>query len=194
MSEDGFLGLTYTKTVKVLTTAAARYLLYALPNVKVWHKAFFGRSGCRAGAHTHPAWPNIPTTPSAFPLLGAPQASGNNPPTEGGKSLRGRPPEAGVNLQLSRHTRPDPCRIQHGKPKCDPTTGEAQCYYSCCGICWPPHPTGKYGTRPFLWWVRTQDRSPHAPGISKNANGPVGIHLIRGASGAGRWTHPPRRE
>ena len=36
-----------------------------------------------------------------------------------------------------------------------------------CGISWPPHPTGKCGTRPFLWWVRAQGRSPHAPGISQ---------------------------
>ena len=36
-----------------------------------------------------------------------------------------------------------------------------------CGICCSPNPTGKYGTRPFLWWVRAQGRSPHAPGISQ---------------------------
>ena len=34
-----------------------------------------------------------------------------------------------------------------------------------CGICCSPHPTGKCGTRPFLWWVQVQGRSPHAPGI-----------------------------
>ena len=32
------------------------------------------------------------------------------------------------------------------------------------------------------------------PAFPKNAYGPVGIPLIRGASGAGRWTQPPRRE
>ena len=36
-----------------------------------------------------------------------------------------------------------------------------------CGIWWPPHLTGKYGTRPFCWWVREQGRSPHASGISQ---------------------------
>ena len=54
-----------------------------------------------------------------------------------------------------------------------------------CGIWWPPHPTGMCGTRPFLWaWAK--GRSPHAPSISKNAYGPIGIHLIRGASGTGK--------
>ena len=53
-----------------------------------------------------------------------------------------------------------------------------------CGIWWPPHPTN------IFWRVRAQGRSPHAPGISKNAYGPVSIPLMRGASGAGRWTTP----
>ena len=43
------------------------------------------------------------------------------------------------------------------------------------GICWPPHLTGKYGTRPFFRWDRAQGRSPHAPGVPKNAYGPFGI-------------------
>ena len=38
----------------------------------------------------------------------------------------------------------------------------------------------------FFRWDRAQGRSPHAPGVPKNAYGPVGIPLIRGASGAGR--------
>ena len=44
-----------------------------------------------------------------------------------------------------------------------------------CSICCSPHLTGNCGTRPFFKWVRAQDRSPHAPGISKNAYGTVGI-------------------
>ena len=32
----------------------------------------------------------------------------------------------------------------------------------------------------------TQGRCPHAPGLCKNAYGPVDIPLIRGVSGAGR--------
>ena len=38
--------------------------------------------------------PKMPSAPSAFPLLGAPQALGDKPnPPEGGKSQGGRPPE-----------------------------------------------------------------------------------------------------
>ena len=53
----------------------------------------------------------MPTAPSAFPLLGAPQAPGDKPNLpEGSKSLGGRPPEAAGNTpQAPRHTRPDPC-------------------------------------------------------------------------------------
>ena len=48
------------------------------------------------------------------------------PTPEGGKSLRGRLSEAGGNLQLPRHTRLDPCRSKHDRPKCDPATREVQ--------------------------------------------------------------------
>ena len=59
-----------------------------------------------------------------------------------------------------------------------------------CGICCSPHLTGKCSTRLFFRWVRVQGRSPYAPGIPKNAYGPVGIPLIRVASGAGWWPPP----
>ena len=56
---------------------------------------FLGGTGFRAVAHTRPEIPKIPTAPSAFPLLGAPQAPGGKPNLpEGSKSLGGRPPEA----------------------------------------------------------------------------------------------------
>ena len=45
-------------------------------------------------------------------------------------------------------------------------------------------PTYEYGTRPFLRWFRSQDRSPHTSGKAKITFGPVGILLIRGAPGA----------
>ncbi len=58
------------------------------PNGQVWHKAFLGGSGRRAGAHTHPAFLKMPTASSAFPLLGAPQALADIPNRpEGGKNL-----------------------------------------------------------------------------------------------------------
>ena len=41
------------------------------------------------------------------------------------------------------------------------------------------------GAQGLFYGGPTQGRSPHAPGISKNAYGPVGIPLIRGAPGAG---------
>ena len=41
----------------------------------------------RAGAHTRPAWLKIPSAPSAFPLLWAPQVLGNKPnPPKGVKA------------------------------------------------------------------------------------------------------------
>ena len=59
---------------------------------------FYGGSGRRAVAHTRPAFPKMPTAPSAFPWLGAPQAPGDEPSLlEGSKSLGGRPPEAEGN-------------------------------------------------------------------------------------------------
>ena len=62
----------------------------------------------------------MPTAPSALPLLGAPQAPGDKPNlAEGSKSQ-------GENLQAPRHTRPDPCPRQHGRPKCYPAHGEAR--------------------------------------------------------------------
>ena len=48
---------------------------------------FLGGSGRRVGTHTPPAFPKMPTASSAFPLLGAPQAPGDEPPPEEGKSL-----------------------------------------------------------------------------------------------------------
>ena len=89
---------------------------------------FYGGSGRMAVAHTRPAFPKMPTAPSALPLLGAPQAPGDEPNLpEGSKSLGEGPLRPKEIIQLPRHTRPDPRRCQHGQPKCDPTIGEAQC-------------------------------------------------------------------
>ena len=44
----------------------------------------------------------------------------------------------------------------------------------------------------FFWWVQTQGWSPHEPSMAKNTYGPVGIPLIRGASGARQ--HLPHKE
>ena len=72
---------------------------------------FYGGSERRAVAHPRPSFPKMTTAPSAFLLSLALQAPGDEPnPPEVGKSLGGRPPETEGNLQVPRHTRPDPCR------------------------------------------------------------------------------------
>ena len=100
-----------------------RYWLRAPLNGQVWHKAFFGGSGCRAVAHTRPAFPKNAYGPVGIPLIrGASGAWRLNPTSPKGVKAWGegplRPKEI---IQLPRHTRPDPPRSQHGRPKCDPT-------------------------------------------------------------------------
>ena len=124
VSEEGFLGSTNTKAGKVLITAAVVFVAYPTERISVAQRLFFGGSGHRAGAHTRPAWPKIPLAPLASPLASGARQS----PLEGSKSLGGWPLEAGGNLQPPRYTRPDPYHSKHSRPKCDPTTGEAQCY------------------------------------------------------------------
>ena len=94
-------------------------MLHASPNAHLSvAKGLLGGSGRRGVAHTRPAFLKIPTAPSAFPLLGVPQALGDEPShSEGGKNLGGRPPEPEGNLQVPRYTWPDPFRSKHGRPK-----------------------------------------------------------------------------
>ena len=47
-----------------------------------------------------------------------------------------------------------------------------------CYLSYVP-PTHKCGTRPFLRWVRSQGRSPHASGKAQNTFDPVDIPLLR---------------
>ena len=61
------------------------------------------------------------------------------------------------------------------------------------GICPPSHQPDECDTMPFLRWVRAQGRSPHAPGISKNASDLVGIPL-KGAPQAPRDKPNPSEE
>ena len=60
------------------------------------------------------------------------------------------------------------------------------------GICSPSYQPDECGTRPFLRWVRAQGRSPHAPGISKNASDLVGIGFIALSGRAINLTSPKR--
>ena len=52
-------------------------------------------------------------------------------------------------------------------------------------------PTHEYGTRPFLRWVQSQGRSPHASGKAKNTVDPVGIPLFGAPQAPGN--NPPTK-
>ena len=88
---------------------------------------FLGGTGRRAVAHTRPEFPKMPTAPSAFLLLGAPQEPGDKPNLpEGSKSLGGRPPEAvGKSPGTETHSARTASR-QLGRPKCNPAPGNVQ--------------------------------------------------------------------
>ena len=73
---------------------------------------FLGGTGRRAVAHTHPEFVKNTLSPVGIPLVRGASGAGQwtQPPSKGGKSLGGRPPEAEGNLLAPRHTWPDPCR------------------------------------------------------------------------------------
>ena len=79
---------------------------------------FLGGTGHRAVANTHPEFPKLPTASSVFPLLGAPQAPGDEPNLSEGSESQGKAPWGRRKIfQSPSHTRPDPCLRQHGRPK-----------------------------------------------------------------------------
>ena len=51
----------------------------------------------------------------------------------------------------------------------------------------------EYGTRPFLRWVRSQGRRPHASGKVKNTFDPVSILLFGVPQAPGNKHNPPKR-
>ena len=128
-------------------------------------RSFYGGSERRAVANTRPAFPKMPSAPSAFPWLGVPQVPGDepNPPKEVKAWEEGplRPKE------ISRY------RVTLGQIRAaDNTAGRSatrqlERFRSrlICGIWCTPHLTGMYGTRPFFGWDRAQGRSPRAPGV-----------------------------
>ena len=85
-----------------------RYLLYAPLNVQVWHKAFL-LVGPGTELEPKHAWHGQ----KYFQLRQHSSIRGasgvRQPSPKGSKSLGGRSPEAGRNVQLPKHTRPDPC-------------------------------------------------------------------------------------
>ena len=145
---------------------------------------FWGGSGRRAEAHTRPALPKIPLALPEFPLLGAHQVLCNNPPCKGVKAW-GTAPWGWRKFPVLRQHATEPRWPKHDRPKCasnnwrgGPNTGFWPVIYHAL------HRTNKFGTKPFLRWVRLQGRSPHASGTAKNTFGPVDIPFIRGTSGA----------
>ena len=62
-------------------------------------------------------------------------------------------------------------------------------YLRCRYLSYDP-PAYECGTRPFLRWVRWQDRSPYSSGSSKNASGPVGIPFFGAPQAPGDKLNP----
>ena len=100
-------------------TAAAVFVDRPTQRASMAQGLFYSGSGRRAVAHTRPAFLKMPTAPSAFPLLGAPHAPGDEPhPPEGGKSLGGRPPGGRRKLSSCQDTLGQiRASSQHGRPK-----------------------------------------------------------------------------
>ena len=117
----------------------------------------------------------IVAAPSAFPFLGRLRRQAINPP-EGGNSLGDGPlrPEE-ISSAEAHPAEPSrdktACRMQPNNWRGKKIRGDL-CIYRCVP------PTHEYGTRPFLRWVWSQGRSPHASGKVKNTFGPVGIPLF----------------
>ena len=110
---------------------------------------FYGGSRRRAVAHTRPAFPKNALGPIGIPLVRGASGAGHltQPPSKGGKSLGGRPPEAEGKYSNHQGT---PGQIR--APIARPTEMMGWWLVSRVyrGICWPPHLTGKYGTKPFF--------------------------------------------
>ena len=125
--------LNVSLTAKMLGWKEFRYLFSVPPPDKYGTSPFLL-------AHTHLAMPKIPSAPSVFPLLGAPQAPGNKPTHhKGGKSQGDGPmrPEEMVSQQT--YTQPDP---RPESNKVDRGWGELRYLFSV-------PPPEKYGTRLF---------------------------------------------
>ena len=69
VSEEGFLGSMYTKTGKVITTAAAVFVPYPTECESVAQGLFFGGSGHRAVAYMRPTFPKNAYGPVGIPLI-----------------------------------------------------------------------------------------------------------------------------
>ena len=130
-------------------------------------RPFFGGSGRRVGAHTCPAFPKMPTTPSAFPSGGGRWTQ----PPEGGKILGEdplRPKEISrYRDTLSQIRAADNTAGRRATRQLERCQTEIDLRYLLLA---PPN--GQVWHKAFLWWVRAQDRSPNAPGISQKCPQP----------------------
>ena len=134
---------------------------------------FWVGTGRRAVAHTARSLPKMPTAPSAFPLLGAPQAPGNepNPPRKGIKAWGEGPLRP---KEISRY------RDTLGQIRAaDNTAGRsATRHLEMCqtdsDLRYLMHaPTyGHVWHKAFFGWDRAQGRSPHAPGVCQKCPRP----------------------
>ena len=169
-----------------------RYLMTAIPNGHVWHRAFFLWVRAQGCTDTCPAFPKMPMALSAFPILGAPQVLGNKPHLKGVKAW-GEGPLRLKEISMYRDTLSQ-IRATDNTAGRSATRHLERCRTRLiCSICWPTHPTGKCGTRPFFGGSGRRAVAHTHPAFPKNAYGPVGIPLIRGASGTGRLTQPSQR-
>ena len=111
-------------------------------------------------------------------------------PPRGVKAWGGWPPEARGNLQC-RGTPDQICAEASTDSQMWPQQLKKRCKNASRYLSYVP-PAHKCGTRPFLRWVRSQGWIPHASGMAKNTFDPIGIALIRGASGTRQWIQPPK--
>ena len=74
-------GLNVTQQLEKCSVNAAAAVFVDRPTQRasMAQGLFYRGSGRRAVAHTRQAFPKMPTAPSAFPWLGAPQAPGDEP-------------------------------------------------------------------------------------------------------------------
>ena len=156
---------------------------------------FLGGTGRRAVAHTRPAFAKMPTAPSAFPWLGAPQAPGDEPhPPEGGKSLGGEGPLRLKEISrywdtLGQIRAADNTAGRNATRHLESCQTDSDLRYLMHA---PPY--GHVWHKAFFLGGTGRRAVAHTrPEFVKNTLGPFGIPLVRGALGAGQWTQPSRR-
>ena len=184
-----------TESAKSCSSQKLRYLLLAPPNEKSVAQGLFCGSGRMAVAHTRPAFPKNAYGLFGITLIRGASGAGRltQPHSKGGKSLG----KASWSRRKIFSYRATPSQIRAAaSTACRSATrqlNQKAAPIRSCGICYSPHLTSKCGTRPFLGGTGRRAVAHTHPAFPKNAYGPFGIPLIRGASGAGRLTQPPSK-